>query len=844
MFIGGSSVFFLLSILHFWYGMSRYPSIWNRFVSAGLKGLKLDRNFKEIKEICGYHHNGHNRMNSQILPFVITLPFTILFHAIAFLNTAFFSLLKISRVEELGAKLPDPVITSIFLSNTLVTSLWFLGGTGGIVFATLTVFFNQKAFNSLLFKKSFKDFFISLMFGNLLIVQDKTTSSVIEIPLSEKSASFDLEEGIQVPKIQTRPKLDEGIQYSPASLPPVRYLPPLLGASTSSSTNSLVDQGMPTPENYSSATPRSYASVTNEEINAVEKENDKKKVATDDKLEPSTDSFVDETASQQTEEVLQHIVSVESTQQNPGGITCDENVQKPEEIIRDENTQKAGHIIEDDIKTTNAKTIEPAKKLPNKGLRGLSRRFFSTSMSRFGHSKEYNFHQRVDQDEISVEFLDPSDVHLDMENHPGTLEWRNTISEAIQKFKIKTYTLRKHNWVMGKMHGKSFYVRDSRNRRRKLKRKEIKDCCKDFHDKQVHVNAQIFGILDDLKDLRKNISHSKSNSVSHSRSTSEHTRFSFTNLPSKVNEKTLPSAFGSGQAKKNKKVYAMRDEKDKTPKFDAASVAKESHVGSKDSSISTLTESFIYSEQRDDNRSGLCMNELTGKILQPNDDSSSFKDAIDGLLKCTPWVENINALRQNAPKEENGNKQNFSTDAQNNPPENCMLESGKKSQYEGWPIDFDFPEMCTQECSGKQQEREDRLRSKETALKQIEPVVAQLQHEPETRRAEENNLNRASGEDGREMNIDDGFVSYSQSRSTLVSFSQSKSSLRSDSSYDSEIDESPAHSVYKKITSMNFARECSPFDGMADTCSQLNEIEEREDEESLSDIKVMSTDRV
>ena len=98
---------------------------------------------------------------------------------------------------------------------------------------------------------------------------------------------------------------------------------------------------------------------------------------------------------------------------------------------------------------------------------------------------------------------------------------------------------------------------------------------------------------------------------------------------------------------------------------------------------------------------------------------------------------------------------------------------------------------------------------------------------------------RASEEDGREIaeNIWGGIDFHSEDNldadGGLVVYSESRSTLRSDSSDDSEIDTSPTHSVYKKMASVGFARECSAFDGMADTCSHLAETEQREDEDSI-----------
>lgn len=781
-----------------------------------------------------------------------------------------------------GGKLPDPLNTSIFISNTLISSFWFLGGTRGIVFATLTIIFNQKAFNSLLFKKNLKHFFISLIFGNLIVVDEKLSSSVTEIALSEKKATFDLEEGVQ--KTEVKEKEDEGIQYSPASLPPVRYLPPLLGASTSSSTNSLVDKDMASPENYSSVTPPIYSKIVKEKINVVQ--NGEEEVAIDVKEESPVDILVDETASQHSNEFLQHIVTVESIPRKFEEIAC---------LEKDEEYDQRNEV---DIEPRTER-VEISRKLSKKGFLGLSRRIFSSPRSKYMRSKAFNLQQQGDDDEISVKFLDPTDIHLDIENHPGTLEWRNTISESIQKFQIKSYTLRKHNWVMSQMHGKSFYVNENGNRRRKLKRKEIKECCKVFHDKQVHVNSQIFGILDDLKNLRKNISHSKSNSVSHSKSNSEHTKFTFTNMLSKANEKagSFANATSTGEkSRENKEVYTMSDAKYKTPKSDAASTAQESHVGSKDSSVSTLTQSFIDSEHPDNIRSSLCMNGVNGKILQPNDDSVTFKDAINGLLKCSPWIENINSLKQNASKEENGGEQIDSTDVQNRTRMINASKSAVQPQCEAsenhlenekgnpkdsstarlqqcLPILFDVPEIFAPNSEEKlndeqnswrsdlqkkkiEKAREDRSQSKKIAVKQTKSVVAPWQtgqaatdDSRNSKTAAEENLNESGGDDRHEMadnsrgGVDNEREFNFKYDDGIVDNSNSWVNSRSLSVDDPEMSVSPRQFVHK-MSNFGLGRECDLFDGISDTCSNLSVSEQREEEDFRSYVRHISTDRV
>ena len=880
MFIGGCSTFLLLSIVHFWYGMSRYPSIWNRFVPTSIKGATVDRNFKEIKDICGFHHNGHYRMNSQVIPFVMTLPFTILFHTIAFLVTTIYylprKLLKLLKMDEVERKLPDPVITSIFLSNALVTSLWILGGTVGMVFATLTIFFNQKAYNSLLFKKNFKDFCLSLVFGNFLVVE-KLPTGATEIALCEKSAEGDLEEGTQ--KASTELMADEGLQSSRASLPPIRYLPPLLGASSSSPTNSFDDKEMAIPENYSTAASQRYSSMTNDKIVVIQ--NGEEQVATNYYKESPMDIFVDETASLHSIDALQHIVTVKPTPENI-------------EIDTGPEIEKCDQPNKGDIDEIKTEKLGHSKKTSKKRIFGLSRRMFSSPRNKQNRKKEDTTKDHFEND-LPVEFLNPTDVHVDMESHPGTVEWKITISESIQRFKIKSYTLRKHNWVMSKMHGKSFFTKGYGHRRRKLKRKEIKEHCKGFHDKQLHVNTQLFGILDDLKDSKKNISHSKSNSITYSKSNSEHTKFSFTNLPSSVKgkTKTFRNVMSMGaQSRKRDEYYTMSDANYQTSKSGGASTGKESLSESKDSSISTLTQSIYPPEQLDDTRSGLCINGLTG---QPNEDSSSFKDTINGILKCAPWIDNINSLKETASIEETDCEQNELTSRQPPPGKIDASKSSEERPFDSsenilkintgnpeggchitqepyWQNCVVLPEIFQQKLQGEkypwrsdlqkkkiEKAQDDRSQSKEIAVKEtkrIIPILKKKKDETDSNEVlegklidsspkpkttdEDENRDQPCGDDGLEM-AGNGRYDVDDQR-LIESFDHRGRRINLTGS--PEINTSPNHSVLKKISGIDFGRECGAFDGVTDACSPFTATEQREDEDFLYGVKLDSTDRI
>eukprot|EP00537_Pseudo-nitzschia_pungens_P008703 CAMPEP_0172361892 /NCGR_PEP_ID=MMETSP1060-20121228/5653_1 /TAXON_ID=37318 /ORGANISM="Pseudo-nitzschia pungens, Strain cf. cingulata" /LENGTH=1046 /DNA_ID=CAMNT_0013084285 /DNA_START=68 /DNA_END=3208 /DNA_ORIENTATION=+ len=656
MIIGGGSLFLLLTILHFWYGISRYPSLWNSFTPYVLKGAAVDRNFLEIRKIFSYHCNGHDQIYSQLKPFVLTLPFTIIYHVNGFLVTAVYYLFRISRNGSDGRKRPPPVTVSLFLSNILISSFWVFGGTSGIILATSTVVVNQKVYDSLLFNRDLKDFCISLVFGNLVLIQKKITLDEIGLAQPINAAEHDIESGIQIKKEEDR-------SYQPATQKfvkstQVEEIDDCSEKQYKLSMNSFADP----PQHTVPTTIQNIISFGSDEVE-VEMDGN-----ISFKSKPKI--FIDESPSQLSEATsLQYLLTV---------VPIATHTEDPEKIeacteMNSGAPKKMEHVLEVKTEEEHLSTKSSTKKF-------FSRLFSSPRKKK--SSKRF-FPEDEGGDEISVEFFNPSDVHLDMENHPGTIKWRNIISESVQKFRMKSYTLRKHIWVMNKMHGKSFFIKQNGRRRRKLKRKEIKECCKAFHDKQLQLNSELSGILDDLKDLKKNHSNSKSSSdhtrssfaYNNSKSNSDHTRSSLMNNPLEIRDDLshLLSTVEEEWKKPGTNDHC-------TVRSADVSSTKESLVeSSKESTISTLTLSYVHCEHA-------CHDETKEKE-GVFDSSASFTDRVNKLLECKPWIDNMNNLRESG----SGSKQHGSeasegsqgiVDAQNGSPhgidglKSCLKETG------------------------------------------------------------------------------------------------------------------------------------------------------------------------
>ena len=692
MIVGGASLILLLTISNFWYGLSRYPSIWNSFVPVGVKGNNFHENFAEIREICSFYCNGDDRTNSQLVASLITLPFTTIFHLNSFLVTyAYYQL----NIENKGAKLPRSVTTSIFLSNTLVALVWFFGGRTGIVFATATEFFNRKLYNSLLFQKSFKEFCFSLLFGNLLVIQ-KTKAATLTTNHEMTTFPEESDGKMQFKTKQMDTKVDTRHLRLPR--PTInRPLPPLLAESSSSSSSmSYMIENSGERTKYSSFGPRKNqkSSVIKNKTrsdwsNNVDLIN--QHVGTLDNNEPlaignttvttgiRSNTELCKISSQSVSEELDSVKSVDELKFLvtiiPNNIAIEQIPEKAKQYspsFNNNNVSQKNSTMSTSIDGTHTKLEEqlysPKRRRrryfnissknhcdTNKPLCSThgknedekldsSRMRRSSRKKRFSYSRKISF-QRTENPlqidvkenesdaELSEEFLNPTDVHVDIEDHPGTVVWKNIISESVQWFRIDSYTPRKHNWIMNQMQNRAFFVKEDRQRRRKLKRKEIKERSKLFHNKQLRLRHHIFGILDDLSDLQKSHNNSKSNS--------DHTRKSIVDItPLEMNEND------------NRNRNHKNDQQKST--VDALSSAIDSHVeSSKDSTISTLTQSVEASVKSEIIRNTQWVTGPTGeKSRETNkkkdiDGSANFsRSAINGLLEYTSWLDNLNPLKE------------------------------------------------------------------------------------------------------------------------------------------------------------------------------------------------------
>lgn len=291
-----------------------------------------------------------------------------------------------------------------------------------------------------------------------------------------------------------------------------------------------------------------------------------------------------------------------------------------------------------------------------------------------------------------------------------------------------------------------------------------------------------------------------------------------------------------------------------------------------------------------------------------------MKEAISELLKCTPWIDNINLLKETGSIEESyevqhiaSNIQNTST-RKNNPPERDSEEeniavsdnrnrsrNAKVEEKPYWQNFVDREETAKQEYDEEPREyvsgefipaadlstdrrqrshpwrsdlqkkklekaRESRSQSKKVALKQTKRIISMLKKKRRKSGSYEvvleENIVRKKGE--REKSRE-----YRQDDRHEVGDKYHTGNRDSDSQPSDEFVDSPprARTVFREyrnrkktdahknglcheISNVDFGKECGALEGMTSACSPMIEQREDDDEDYISDVKLVSTNRV
>ena len=168
----------------------------------------LNERFNDIRDVCGLFYNGDTQHRNQYNAIVVTFPFTMYNHAVTYIISTFCCIVRVirqwhslcmmklkynsQRRRKENSTLPQNLTVAESLSSqeavpfdehtviiralgitVVIAGLSFmriLGGMQFTIFSTAVFLMNQHLYNSLLFRKPFFDFVLSIIFGNLLVI--------------------------------------------------------------------------------------------------------------------------------------------------------------------------------------------------------------------------------------------------------------------------------------------------------------------------------------------------------------------------------------------------------------------------------------------------------------------------------------------------------------------------------------------------------------------------------------------------------------------------------------------------------------------------------------------------
>ena len=168
----------------------------------------LNERFNDIRDVCGLFYNGDSRHRNQYNAIVVTFPFTMYNHAVTYIISTFCFIVRVirqwhgscitllkttnQRRRKQNDTLPQHLTVTESLSSheavlfdehtviiralgitIVIAGLSFMRILGGLeftIFSTAVFLMNQHLYDSLLFRKPFHDFLLSIVFGNLFVI--------------------------------------------------------------------------------------------------------------------------------------------------------------------------------------------------------------------------------------------------------------------------------------------------------------------------------------------------------------------------------------------------------------------------------------------------------------------------------------------------------------------------------------------------------------------------------------------------------------------------------------------------------------------------------------------------
>jgi hypothetical protein len=217
-------------------GFVRYPSL-SEGAGAMMSGEARDERFNVTRDICSSFFNDDKTRRSQTNAMFFSAPFTIINHAAAFVASGCLRVFEIRGRKKINTVGDGPDVNrahfvdedrdnevtddnsalsqtlGFVVGNIVVLIFWVAGGVLSMTFAALNLWVNQSLYNSLLLRRSFRGFVLSLVVGDIFLINGERSDSSLEAGILE----LDQEIRVETQKNQLKTK-EYGIQNGTESI--------------------------------------------------------------------------------------------------------------------------------------------------------------------------------------------------------------------------------------------------------------------------------------------------------------------------------------------------------------------------------------------------------------------------------------------------------------------------------------------------------------------------------------------------------------------------------------------------------------------------------------------------
>jgi len=390
-----------------------------------------------------------------------------------------------------------PMIVGVFISNTLYAGAWMYGGPILMSYSLVSFVFNQRLYNALLFRRSFEGFVISFILGNFCIGEVKEIVQVVPEP--EYIVEPEQKRDVEVDENPLRKKRSWATKVKKTA----RWI------STKAKARLTVRKarGNPYP-------------VTEPNLKDVPKIGDV------DDIEMGTlrvgnymvDFEKDCIVQCDEEGATEAIPMANVSPLNPQPTTYDFSNKQSPRANSNSNIESAGkdlHIFIPPLPVT----------YQDRGANDVVTEHDDTVDVTFESAKNASHDEQIDRttrvvdhESVNSPLGIPSDVFIEkngtstvVENHPGTVAWKNLIRDAVVKYRGSDFVDLHYSWIMTQLGQRDFFIGSQETGWTPMTPTQIREACMEAYTMELTSNTEIKMILKGFKELKhKRMTRSKS----------------------------------------------------------------------------------------------------------------------------------------------------------------------------------------------------------------------------------------------------------------------------------------------------------------------------------------------